>query len=507
MDPNKPKPRQTQIVEFAQSATWGQQSAKKSRQSQKKRTNNPFANARQSQSAGQQTPNRFQNVQNDTKIDAKPAAPRYYEGDGFRILLDRRNQIARRPENLEKNFNKELLLDIVKGYGGQRMLSNMASEPKRVIAQWISEKETEAFGDNHKKRKAYDEDAQPSKRKKINNGDKSMAQRPMVETRKPSSPTEHDPFHLALQEALSKPSEMATNEKNTTLDKKKQARYKLPTHSRLSQSTSTVVFNKQIGSRAPNDRTASNPQKAVTSQKETSSVTSNLPAIKVITGDLRTKSSKSSSHKRREVPDEVMIDTDAAWRTQERHERNLHPLVARGLVDPNEISQSTKILRRPDQGEVVVVTASLVTAVHRTTIPMPARTMLLPSTTGRRGPKPFLKPGKHGWDYSRHRWGFEGDPDLIVGEGHQIEPADQRRLDHDQAIIADFKCKFPSKLSGQWPTIETGEGQQVPIEDYKRLIVALKNEKEFKSKYYGRLTNQWPCGCMIPMDENDSEAE
>ncbi|KAJ4350239.1 uncharacterized protein N0V89_008860 [Didymosphaeria variabile] len=73
---------------------------------------------------------------------------------------------------------------------------------------------------------------------------------------------------------------------------------------------------------------------------------------------------------------------------------------------------------------------------------------------------PFLKPGKHGWDYEKHAWGFEGDKDLETGVGHQIDPRD--------------------------------EGL---------------SEEEFAEKYPGARGGVWPCGCAIPGDEHDSEAE
>ncbi|KAL1609919.1 ferrioxamine B transporter [Paraconiothyrium brasiliense] len=73
---------------------------------------------------------------------------------------------------------------------------------------------------------------------------------------------------------------------------------------------------------------------------------------------------------------------------------------------------------------------------------------------------PFLKPGKHGWDYEKHAWGFEGDKDLETGKGHQIDPRDE-------------------ELS----------------------------EKEFADKYPGTRGGVWPCGCAIPGNEHDSEAE
>ncbi|KAJ4305354.1 hypothetical protein N0V90_000885 [Kalmusia sp. IMI 367209] len=74
---------------------------------------------------------------------------------------------------------------------------------------------------------------------------------------------------------------------------------------------------------------------------------------------------------------------------------------------------------------------------------------------------PYLKPGKHGWDYDKHRWSFENDPDLVTGFGHQVEEDDEKKL----------------------------------------------SEQEFRAKYPGVLANQWPCGCQMPWDDEDSECE
>ncbi|KAF2644892.1 hypothetical protein P280DRAFT_535550 [Massarina eburnea CBS 473.64] len=81
-------------------------------------------------------------------------------------------------------------------------------------------------------------------------------------------------------------------------------------------------------------------------------------------------------------------------------------------------------------------------------------------------PVPYLKPGKHGWDNDNHCWSWEGDADLITGVGHQVEPADQERLD--------------------------AEGEAF--------------RREFGIKYPGHMSNQWPCGCQMPWDDSDSDA-
>ncbi|KAF9739982.1 hypothetical protein PMIN03_001909 [Paraphaeosphaeria minitans] len=66
----------------------------------------------------------------------------------------------------------------------------------------------------------------------------------------------------------------------------------------------------------------------------------------------------------------------------------------------------------------------------------------------------FLKPGTHGWDYDKHRWGFEGDADLKTGRGHQVEPEDERKLEAGEMSWAAFGDKYPGVRGGRggmWP--------------------------------------------------------
>lgn len=63
----------------------------------------------------------------------------------------------------------------------------------------------------------------------------------------------------------------------------------------------------------------------------------------------------------------------------------------------------------------------------------------------------FLKPGKHGWDYENHRWGFQGDPDLETGVGHSIDPDDEERLMQSDDFAAEYNVKYPGRGAHQWP--------------------------------------------------------
>ncbi|KAF2712617.1 hypothetical protein K504DRAFT_464688 [Pleomassaria siparia CBS 279.74] len=79
---------------------------------------------------------------------------------------------------------------------------------------------------------------------------------------------------------------------------------------------------------------------------------------------------------------------------------------------------------------------------------------------------PYLRAGKHGYDYENNKWSWEGHDSLSTGYGHQIEPEDQKRMDKDPSF-----------------------------------------KNEFDKKYPGILCNQWPCGCQMPWNDSDSEAD
>lgn len=148
------------------------------------------------------------------------------------------------------------------------------------------------------------------------------------------------------------------------------------------------------------------------------------------------------------------------------HQIKLHPIITALDINPSDPFNNTKVVRLPEQKEVVIVTATSETSVFQTSIPT-TQSNLSAQKANQEVDRPYLKAGKHGWDYEHHRWGFEGDPDLITGAGHQIMPED-----------LDILAKEPA-----WA------------------------EAEFRKKYPGRLANQWPCGCQKPWDDDDSEDE
>lgn len=73
-----------------------------------------------------------------------------------------------------------------------------------------------------------------------------------------------------------------------------------------------------------------------------------------------------------------------------------------------------------------------------------------------------LRHGEHGWNYTLHKWNFEGDTGLENGVGHSVEDAD-------------------------W---------------------VLEGTREFRRKYPGYgFAHLWPCGCQRVAEGDESEEE
>lgn len=134
--------------------------------------------------------------------------------------------------------------------------------------------------------------------------------------------------------------------------------------------------------------------------------------------------------------------------------------------------------------------------------PLPFKCLPIPSLVKPTGPRPYLKPGKHGWDYELHRWGFEGDEDLHTGVGHQVDPDDQERFDECEGLTEEFRSKYGRKVYS-WAEME----QLVSLDEYNRFWEAEDFCKVFKARYPAKGAHQWPCGCHVPPGEDDSEEE
>ncbi|KAF1959835.1 hypothetical protein CC80DRAFT_584515 [Byssothecium circinans] len=191
----------------------------------------------------------------------------------------------------------------------------------------------------------------------------------------------------------------------------------------------------------------------------------------------RAKFKGKSAERDRNIPTLKYVERRPK-KVNDKHLVDRHPTIdALGLnPDPHAAPlDGTRTVRL--KRNLVVVSAvpsryGLAPHLHETTIPKSDLTKIHKEyTTGEKEVwdtlVPHLKPGKHGWDDENHCWAWEGDPDLEAGVGHQVELADQERLDWAGAAF----------------------------------------EKEFFQKYPGRRGNQWPCGCQLPWNDSDSEEE
>lgn len=82
--------------------------------------------------------------------------------------------------------------------------------------------------------------------------------------------------------------------------------------------------------------------------------------------------------------------------------------------------------------------------------------------------EPYLKHGHHGYDWAEHRWRFAEDEDRRTGVGHQVDPADRRRLEDGDMSAEEFGQKYGGTR---------GRG------------------------------GVWPCGCEVWAEEGESEEE
>ncbi|KAF2738128.1 hypothetical protein EJ04DRAFT_560998 [Polyplosphaeria fusca] len=130
-----------------------------------------------------------------------------------------------------------------------------------------------------------------------------------------------------------------------------------------------------------------------------------------------------------------------------------HVLIDTLRLDPGYYMTSCHLYTFSD-GDKALVSAISWTEVHVTWITRELRKLARPSKTA------YLKPGPHGWDYSNHKWTWEGDRDLDSGAGHQVERADMEKLNNGEMRQAEFWHKYPGRMESQWPC-----GCQKPWQD------------------------------------------
>lgn len=115
-------------------------------------------------------------------------------------------------------------------------------------------------------------------------------------------------------------------------------------------------------------------------------------------------------------------------------------------------------------------------------------------------PARFLKRGRHG----RHG-DFTNDPDLLIGRGHQIDPADLKLKREYEAKYHAFYATWP-----HWPFVDKQKRSRASecVEGKAELDKAELWMRGFRDKYPGEVVGHlWACGCEIPSDGDDSEEE
>jgi hypothetical protein len=122
-----------------------------------------------------------------------------------------------------------------------------------------------------------------------------------------------------------------------------------------------------------------------------------------------------------------------------------NPLIESLGLGKDDYKEATKVVELLEKKEAVIFTRINDTEVAQTTIPLPV---------GRTEEQaaPYLKKGQHGYDSVRSRWHFAGDPDLVTGVGHQIDPYDAEAAKTGPEALAAFNKKYPGQYTGHlWP--------------------------------------------------------
>ncbi|KZM21957.1 hypothetical protein ST47_g6881 [Ascochyta rabiei] len=110
---------------------------------------------------------------------------------------------------------------------------------------------------------------------------------------------------------------------------------------------------------------------------------------------------------------------------------------------------------------------------------------------------PFLKPGRHG----RHG-DFIGDPDLLTGQGHQVEPADSKRR---RAYEVEYRAFYTTTPSYPYADEMRESLLTNHVERRTQLVREERWMKEYRDKYQGENTisgdERDKCN-MIPRNSN-----
>lgn len=485
----------------------------------------------------------------------------YYTKDGLHIpLCDARGKRLTHARDgrviTHKSNRKTILDDIVRTYAGAAMVERMEKEKwsKEAIGDWITDVETRAFG-NPPKSKTMKERAEEKKaEEKRGAGDGSGYKRSAAGVSSKKTPAAKGPAVgqpgprrisrdvstgyeepqgrvtrsmseeiMSILAVESPPTETAPVPLPTVKAPPRQLSLKLvsakpePVHTN-SDPAVIVSLSNAAGSKRPAPAAESPQQTKKLKTDDTTPAPAPAP-LPSQSPPLSTLPIQPQAHPQPMVrppnkpqPVEPVRPKESfPWNhanddlylpnIRDLHTRDPHPYIPLTGLDPTweptgRRLQSTPVrvlpLPGPEQHLILASTSHLVTPNHATTslhaLLIPHRDVISQrkanshgnSGLGSRVPPPHRKKvkgefvakpptfreGKHGWDYERHRWSWEGHESLLTGEGHRVDPEDQRMVDEGVLSVEAFRRKYP-----------------------------------------GMLGSQWPCGCQIPGEWDDSEAE
>lgn len=427
----------------------------------------------------------------------------FYEEDGLRIPLcdakGQKKQYARDGQVLAQKFSKAILCNIVKEYAGESKVEELkaTNASKKQIAQWIQDVETRAWGKGPRQQAARETLKDPQRKASVEVLGAPQPQELVKKNKSGGTKTKEEPRAnpntndtMSLNGTSNGGKRKRDDERVATQTPKKT---KYQHHGTQNVTTSAPQETKFSGDsnkahiNPPQDRGLLQPMN-----------TSNPPKSAGYTQQQRVKQKKSDNQRlAKKRADEQANMAFYIVKINDKHKMKEHPFIDACELNPtwdpatSPETPSTKV-QKLAYGHKVILTATSDNTVHETTISLAdlkaerqrqrqfQQRFDSPAASDHQKEKqvneqpcsnnpdaPYRKPGKHGWDYDKHCWAWEGDPDLHTGIGHQIDPEDLAKLEQ--------------------------EGVQF--------------QREFDQKYPGRLDNQWPCGCQVPGDDDDSEEE
>jgi hypothetical protein len=216
-----------------------------------------------------------------------------------------------------------------------------------------------------------------------------------------------------------------------------------------------------------------------------------------------------------------------------------HPFINALGIGPSD----TRILDLPAEKAHAIITAESDTAVHITEIPYKdtrrrlGQGQLSIKSKQPQEAAPYLKPGRHGYDFANNRWHLASYRDLLTGIGHQVEPADATAYESNLRCVGEqaksispihqkieklnvemglLSEELEDPVLGKLKLLKQKHEGQLEIETAK--LKELETERErfhryYREKYSGTLASQWPCGCEKAgaetgaWKEGDSEEE